>query len=222
MELRNAATISNNAAGTTVDISSENRINEDRLNLLLAINRDIERDKSLYRSDRERREAAMMSKPVSMEKAVAYFGLMLGSLPPAAIFARFLMAKGMPQADEIWILGLILLANLTSAIVGYFTGKKVAGLIRYLDSISLSRSLILLPFIGIVWGMASGAAGGFFLFLIGALFGAVVGGTVGAFALPTFVVLHKMMKRGEFIDTRHFLPISLGVTLTICAFFLGL
>ena len=187
------------------------------------MNSEIRRENSLYRSETERREAERMRHPVSTEKAFAFFGLMLGSLPPAAIFFRILADKGLPNLlDDLWIVPMLLITNVTAAIVGYFTGMKVATTVRYLHRLSLHRSMLLLPLIGILWGMAAGGAGGLFLFLIGALFGAVIGGTVGAVALPAFAVLHRSLKRGDVIELRQFLPLSFGITLTICAFILGL
>jgi hypothetical protein len=221
MELRQTAAYPNHADTYSRTFDDAWTV-EDRLNLLLEINREAAAENAKYRDDLERREAEMMSRPVTMENAFAYFGLMLGALPPAAIFLRFLMAKGLPHADEMWIVGLLLITNLTAAAVGYFTGKRVAKTLGYLYSLPLSRSLIVIPFVGMVWGMIAGAAGGVFLFVIGAFFGAAIGGTVGAVALPAFVILHKLLKRGHVIDMRHFLPISLGLTLVICAFFLGL
>lgn len=222
MELRHNATYSNSAACASFDLDSD-RIVEDRLNTLLAVNSEIRRENSLYRSEVERREAERMRHPVSTEKAFAYFGLMLGSLPPAAIFFRILADKGLPNLlDDLWIVPMLLITNVTAAIVGYFTGMKVATTVRYLHGLSLHRSMLLLPLIGILWGMAAGGAGGLFLFLIGALFGAVIGGTVGAVALPAFAVFHRSLKRGDVIELQQFLPLSFGITLTICAFILGL
>lgn len=192
------------------------------MNQLLALNREIAEYKALYRDDLERRGAEMMSNPVPIEKAFASFGLMLGALPPAAIFLKILTDVSVWRPGMESILGLVLFANITAAIVGSLTGKKVAKVVRYLYTLPLFRSIVVLPFVGMLWGMAAGAAGGAFLFVIGAFFGAAIGGTVGAIALPAFAIFHKIMKRGDLIDMKHFLPISLGLTLVICAFILGL
>jgi hypothetical protein len=45
---------------------------------------------------------------------------------------------------------------------------------------------------------------------------------VGTFAVPIMVALHSSVKVGDFIETKHFLPIAFGVTLSICAIILGL
>ena len=82
--------------------------------------------------------------------------------------------------------------------------------------------LLTMPFIGFLWGASAGAAGGVVIFIFGALFGAVLGGIVGAAALPVFATLHRWLKKGEFIELKHFLPLAFGIVLTICGFILGL
>ena len=202
--------------------NSSDRGVEERLNALLSVNAEIARDKHLFRDDRERLEAAGMSYPISPAKAFSYFGLLIGALAPAAIFARLLWDSGGLRLESAWLLILVVLTNITSAIVGFFSGRIVGRTVAYLHGLSLSRSLVLLPFLGLLWGMIAGGVGGVFMFVIGAVFGAMLGGIVGAVALPLFALLHRTMKRGEMIDRRHFLPIGFGVTLTICSFILGL
>jgi hypothetical protein len=67
----------------------------------------------------------------------------------------------------------------------------------------------------------SGAIGGLFLFIIGAFFAAIAGGIVGSFALPLFIALRAPVRRGDLTELKHFLPIALGITLSLCAFILG-
>lgn len=196
---------------------------EDRLAVLLAVNAEIAREKSLFRDERERLEAAVMMHPIAPDKVYSYFGLMIGALVPAAIFTRLLWNGGGDlRPEDAFVMILFVLTNVTAAVTGFFSGKLVGRSVAYLHGLSLGRSLLLLPFLGLVWGMAAGAAGGVFIFVIGAIFGAVLGGLVGAVALPAFALLHRMMKSGEMIDRKHFLPLAFGVTLTICSFILGL
>lgn len=194
---------------------------QERLEILLAVNAEIAREKTLFRDERERIEAAAMAHPIAPDKAFSYFGLLIGALTPAAIFVALLWDSGGLLPDNAWLLILLVLTNVTSAVVGFFSGKLVGRSVAYLHGLSLGRSLLLLPFLGLVWGMVAGGAGGVFMFIIGAVFGAMLGGVVGAVALPVFAILHRMMKRGEMIDRKHFLPLAFGVTLTICSFILG-
>jgi hypothetical protein len=79
-----------------------------------------------------------------------------------------------------------------------------------------------LPFRGVLWGIITGGAGGIIVFFIGAFFGALLGSMVGSVALPAFTVFHRLLKKGDLMDARHFLPIGFGVTFIICALILGL
>jgi hypothetical protein len=195
---------------------------ERRLNVLLAANAEIESRKNTYRTDRERLEAEMMTSPLTTEKAFAYFGLMLGLFPPLSLLIKFFTDSQVLRPDDLWILPLLFLANVFSAVVGYFSGKVVGRSVAAVEKIPLWAMMLVLPFVGLLWGMVSGAAGGLPIFIVGAFFGAFVGGAVGAAALPVFALLHRLVKRGDMIELKHFLPLAFGVTLSICSFILGL
>lgn len=190
--------------------------------MLLEANREIAAERSLYRSDRERLEAGMMLKPLAAEKAFAHFGLMLGTLPPFAIFFRYLLEVSPRSNVEPWVIMLMTASILFSAFVGRFSGQVIGTAVRHFEKRSWSSMVLIMPFVGFLWGIVAGGAGGFPIFVIGAFFGAILGGVVGALTLPAFVILHRLVKRGDVIDQRHFLPLALGVTLTICSFILGL
>src|SRR5688500_13565163 len=117
---------------------------------------------------------------------------------------------------------LMSLMNAGAAIGGYFSGKVVARIVNDLNLLSVAHSILLLPFLGLIWGMIAGASGGVFFFVFGAVAGAVLGGPVGAVALPAFALLHRSLKRGDMIERSQYLPVAFGVTLTICSFILGL
>jgi hypothetical protein len=186
------------------------------------LNRGIADERSLYKSERERLEAAMMRNPLSSERAFAYYGLMIGTLPPATIFAKWLFSVNFNDPAPVWVIGMLTFAVLLSGIVGSFSGKVVGRGVRNFEKRSWSSMVLITPFVGFLWGMVAGGAGGFMIFVIGAFFGAILGGMVGAVALPAFVILHRLLKRGDMIDQRHFLPLAFGVTFAICSFILGL
>ena len=112
--------------------------------------------------------------------------------------------------------------NLISAVVGYFSGKFIGKTVGELEKASWMKMLFVLPFIGIVWGILAGGAGGIIVFIVGALFGASLGAMVGSVALPIFTIFHRLLKKGDVIDGKLFFPIAFGITLIICAFILGL
>jgi hypothetical protein len=196
----------------------DGQLTAQRLNALLAANAETARQKAMFRSDREKLEADLMKNPLPLNKTFSYFGLMLGAFPPAALFIRL----ALDTRIEGWVFGIMFIVNLISAVVGYFSGKLIAKAVREVEKYSWWTMLLLLPFIGLFWGMMAGGAGGVIIFIIGAFFGALIGGVVGSLALPVFTVFHRLLRRGEMIERKHFLPLAFGITLTICSFILGL
>jgi len=191
------------------------------LAILLEANAETARQKERYRSDKEKIEAESMSWPIDTEHALAFLGLMLGTFPPATIFFCRAIAHGEFRVTELWIVGILLIVNMVSAVVGCVSGRWIGRKVVNAERMSWSRMILFLPFIGAFWGFMAGGAGGFIFFVVGAIFGALIGGIVGAIALPTFVIFHRILQRGDDIELKHFLPLSLGVTLTICSVILG-
>ena len=191
-----------------------------RLEILLKANAETARRKKTYRSEQEKFESELMKRPLSSEKAFSYFGLMLGIFPPALFFTRFVM-DGHMHWDGVWFIGILMIVNVVSAVVGFFSGKWIARLVASAEKLSWIQMILLLPFIGFLWGAIAGGAGGFIIFVFGAVFGAVLGGLVGAVALPFFAILHRLLKRGDLIELKHFLPIAFAITFSICSFILG-
>jgi hypothetical protein len=189
----------------------------------LRLNAEIAREKASFHTENERIEAQLMKSPITTEKAVAYFGAMLGLFPPFAIFSRFLFEhfRNVSSSDDFWLIPLLLFVNIVCTVTGYFSGKIVGKIISELEKTSWTGMLMALPFIGILWGIITGMTGGVFIFVIGALFGATVAAAVGCLALPAFTVFHRLMKKGDLIEEKHFFPIALGITSVITAFILG-
>lgn len=219
MELRQTKTTTKATIFSEKPVFNDDETVQQRLNKLLALNAEAARQKSMFRSEQERLEAETMRNPLSLEKAFAYFGLMLGTLPPLAFFFRILLDS---SVVSLWFVGIMLIVTLITAVVGFFSGQFLAKIIRRIENLSWSAMIFILPFIGLMWGILTGAAGGFIILIIGALFGALIGGSVGLFALPVFTIFHRLLKKGEMIERNHFLPIAFGIVCTISAFILGL
>lgn len=222
MEERNTQTITYQSQTCSIANFDGSELDRQRLDFLLSENAKTARQKALFRSEREKIEAELTPNPLTFEKTFANFGLMLGTIPPISIFARFLMDSGNFRNEEIWIFGLVAIVISISATVGYFSGKLVGKTVRELEKMPWMLMMGALPFIGMLWGIAAGGAGGLIIFVFGAVFGAMFGAAVGSIALPLFVILHRLMKKGEMIDRKHFLPFAFGVSLLISAFILGL
>ena len=82
--------------------------------------------------------------------------------------------------------------------------------------------LLTLPFIGMLWGIMAGGAGGVFIFIVGAFAGAFFAAIIGSLAIPAFTIFHRLLKQGEMIEQNDFLPLAFGISLTISALILGL
>lgn len=203
------------------DFDDGDKFTEQRLDFLLEANAEIARAKSMYLSERERREAALIKNPLSVEDTFARFGMLLGIFPPTAFFVRLFTVSRIFQGEDFWILGVVAIVVLISAVVGYLSGRRIGRIVFELEKKSWSKMLLALPFVGIFWGLMAGGAGGTVIFVVGALFGAVIGGLVGAAALPIFAIFHRLLKRGDKIDGRHFLPLAFGISLIVSAFLLG-
>jgi len=188
----------------------------------LKINAEIARENSTFISEREKLEASLMKNPLSAEKTFARFGLLLGVFPPAALFTRFFIDSRIFQSEDVWILGVAAIVTLISTVVGYFSGKFIGNVVIETEKLSWSKMLTILPFVGILWGIMAGGAGGIIIFGVGAFFGALIGSLVGSVALPFFSIFHRLLKRGDKIESNHFLPLAFGIAFIISAFFLGL
>lgn len=189
----------------------------ERLKAILAANAELDREKVIFRNHREQVEASLMRHPLTTEKAFGYFGLLLGLFPPAAIFIQFLKDGAVPGTVV-----LLIFVNLICAGAGYLSGRLVGKLAAVTETYSWNKMLLILPLLGMLWGNIAGGAGGIFVFIIGAFFGAFFGAIVGAVAIPAFTIFHRLLKRGEMIEQKHFLPLAFGVTLIISAFILSL
>ena len=161
-----------------------------------------------------------MRHPISPEKAYGLTGLLLGALPPAAIFAR-LFGYGLgggslainPAEGVIFFLCAIM--NVVCCLMGYGMGSVVGRYAPKLERNSWIRMLLLLPLLGAAWGAVTGLTGGFIFFGIGALFGAAFGIPVGLFGFLMFAVVHRTLERGGMIDKRHFVPLACGLAMII-------
>lgn len=151
------------------------------------------------------------------EAVFSNFGLMLGIFPPATFFLAFLFKAG---SVSPFIVAMLLLTNLTTALVGRGFGKVVARMVTSAEKRPLGEYGVLAVLIGALWGLVAGGAGGLFIFLVGGFFGAAIGALVGAIALPAFLLPYSTVEQGGSVGLSHFLPMSVGVTSVICAYIL--
>lgn len=167
-----------------------------------------------------------MSRPVGARRAYAMFGMLLGSLPPAAIFARLLGygADGSMQmiASDAVLFTLCLLINVISCAMGYLLGYAFSDALMGKERGSWTKMLLIVPLIGSLWGILTGSFSGLFYFGYGGIIGALLMLPIGMAGFLLFALFHRLLERGGMIEARHFLPLACGITSIIAAFILGL
>ena len=199
----------------------DDRVIEQRLAELLKLNAAIAAEKESLGDDREKVAVSMMSCPIDSKKAFAYFGFMIGVMPPFALVLK-IVSETMPASRIPGLfLTLLTVAGTATGVVGYATGRLIPAWVNAISGFALPNRIAFLSLIGLGWGAVSGAVGGLFLFFIGALFGGIAGGVIGAVSLPVLVGMHSLLRSGDFIELKHFLPIAFAITLSLCAFILG-
>jgi hypothetical protein len=220
MELAKATTSAarhhNFGSATATDAIIEQRLAE-----LLKINAEIAAEKKTFGEARDRIEISMMSCPIDSKKAYAYFGFMIGLMPPYALILK-IVSETMPGSRVPFLfLALLAVAGTATGIVGYATGRIVPAAMKSVSDLAWPNRIAFLSLIGLGWGAISGIVGGLFLFVIGAVFAGIAGGIIGAVCLPVLAGLHSLLRSGDFIELKHFLPIAFAITLSLCAFILG-
>lgn len=179
-----------------------------------------EQREHLFRTAREEAERLSMRRPLTTERAYAHFGLLLGTLPPAAILLRFALlsqhgGSSLATLFYLMLFGLPMIA--LCAVVGRLMGRKLAPALARAERRHWFVSLLYSVAVGFAWACATGAAGGAVVFLIGALYGLVCALPFGLTGFPLFTICHRMLVRGGMIDARHFWPIACGITLSCAA-----
>ncbi len=203
------------------DYDREGGVSEERLNEFLQWEKQNNLEKIVYRDENECYEATLIKNPLTTEKAFAQFGLLLGTFPPMVMFGRF-VADSVSTSEQLWLIPFLSFVNLVCAFAGHFSGKIVSKMVAEVEKWNWANMLVILPFIGILWGLIAGGAGGLVIFGIGAIFGAIIAAAVGGLSLPVFTIFHRLLKKGDVIERNLFLPISLGVALIVSAYILGL
>lgn len=204
-----------------------NHINA-RLDWYLSFEAAEARRRFLFRDAREEREAASMRRPIPTERAYAWFGLLLGAFPFAAIllrifsdeFARRILDGEWMELEWGWFF-LLLSMNAACALSGKFFGATLGKNIDALERRSWHSMFWGMLLLGFLWGVMTGALSGALAFGIGAFFGAALAVPFGMLAFALFTPLHRLMARGGMIDARHFWPLACGVTLLLAALVLS-
>lgn len=164
----------------------------------------------------------MMRRPLSVERAYARFGLLLGLFPPAAIFYRLFTDEVTRPVFQLGFFLLLLAMNVACCFAGRFIASKLSGLGERVEGDAWMGMLAMPLVIGLIWGVGAGALGGFIFFGIGSIFGALFAAPVGIIAFALFMPLHRLFSHGGMIEASRLWPLASGVAMTITALILGL
>jgi hypothetical protein len=158
-----------------------------------------------------------MRRPVSTECAFARFGLLLGLLPPAAIFVRLVMLFHFAGAFYLIFLPVLLVC----ALIGRVAGANVGKTFDESERGPWIRTMVDALEDAFIWAAATGAAGGAIFFGVGAILGLLCALPVAMLAFALFAPLHRLLARDGMIDARHLAPLAWGINLTISALILS-
>jgi hypothetical protein len=195
-----------------------------RLNWLTRWNAEAERHAFLFRNAREEEEARRMLRPTGTREAFGIFGLLLGAFVPAALFYRMFnygfYGNGSGFAQLLFP-ALLSAMNVACCLMGRKMGAVFGGRIDNYERASWHWMCVCAAGAGALWGLTTGAVGGFLFFGIGSLFGAFIALPLGMIGFLLFTPLHRLMACGGMIDARHLWPLACGVALTISALILS-
>lgn len=177
--------------------------------------------RALAKLDRETALALSMDEARTGAEAYALLGLLLGLLPPAAMFGRFLTSFNLRDKQEFGVLAACVVMNLICCAVGRAMGLWAGRKVGDPRSRTWYEHLPFALLLGLLWGVVTGAAGGVIVFGIGALPGMMLAVPVALAGFALFAPLHRQLSHGGMIEARHLRPLALGVAGAIAALILS-
>lgn len=161
----------------------------------------------------------LIRQPVNAESAFALLGLLLGTLPPAAIFFRLALPISRGSDGHIALIFVPMLV--ICAALGRLMGRRVGRSIGEFERGGWARLILFTIAAAFGWATVTGAAGGVLFFGVGALFGVFCALAVAAPAFVVFTTFHRLLARGGMIDARHLRPLAWAVAATAAALVLS-
>jgi hypothetical protein len=173
------------------------------------------------RRAREEARALSMANPRTPAQAYTLLGMLLGLLPPAAMFGRFLASTNAWTDKETGLLAVCVAMNIICCAVGRRVGSWLGDRTGDPRARTWPELLLIAAFFGFVWGLITGGSGGVIVFGIGALAGMSCAIPVALAGFLLFAPLHRLLSHGGMIEARHLRPLALGVAGVIAALILS-
>jgi len=179
------------------------------------------------RRDREAALALSMPSPRTSAQAYATLGTLLGLLPPAAMFGRFLSSFPFPSdfdsrlREEYGLVAFCVAMNVICCVVGRAMGSCLGRRVGDPRGRAWYELLLVALLLSFLWGVVTGAAGGVIVFGVGALPGMALAVPVALAGFALFAPLHRLLSHGGMIEARHLRPVAVGVAGVIAALILS-
>ena len=133
--------------------------------------------------------------------AYALMGWLIGTIVPLFGFGIMYLGKlkapaaVAPTSGETDLTVLFILIGVLCSVAGLIAGAVIGRLIIFIRRLHWTLPIIISPIFGLIWGIMTGGAGGFPVFVVGALFGAIVAVPFGVLGFLIFTALYESLAR---------------------------
>ena len=153
----------------------------------------------IAKTNRQTTAKSLDEEILNWEPVLAYglFGWLLGTLTPGLCVLLILLDKfSLSNENDRQTAGFFLIVVAICSGVGLFAGAAIGVLMKFLRSrVHWIVPILAAPFLGVIWGVIAGGAGGLPIMIIGALFGAIIAGVVGGFGFGAFALIYELLAR---------------------------
>ncbi len=128
-----------------------------------------------------------------------------------------------PASGEYDLAGIVVIIVFLCSLTGVTGGAMIGGLMIITRRIHFSVPIVAAPIFGIVWGLVTGGIGGFPMFVIGGIIGALIAAPFGALGFLFFAAVYEtsVRKISSVLGWRKTLIFAVGtllVTIIVGAF----
>lgn len=135
--------------------------------------------------------------------AYALLGWLLGTFPPIALFTVVSLTQAYTQnSKRETLLGLFLVIVLICSVIGLGVGAFIGLLMKFARLAHWLVPLGLAPFLGALWAIITGGAGGFPFYVFGAFAGMIYAAPVGILGFSIFAVVYELLNRRRTVSQR--------------------
>lgn len=152
--------------------------------------------------------------------AYALLGWLIGTFPPAITFVAMFATQSpdpSPDPNAINLTGLFVLIAVICSVAGLITGAFIGLLMKFLRRVHWILPIVLSPILGLIWAVITGGAGGFPVFVVGAIFGAVYAAPFGILGFLLFSTAYESLARRRDLLWRQIVALHVGTLVLLIA-----